>query len=71
MGANEVPAGDLIIEYCGQIVALKFIPTSGRSDKDLAALRQEIEILRTLQHENLVLLLDYFVAWSCYFCWLE
>ena len=45
---------------CGQIVAIKFIPTVGRSDKDLAALRQEIEILRTLQHENIVLMLDFF-----------
>ena len=47
-------------KYCGQIVALKFIPTGGRSERELAALRQEIEILKTLQHENIVLMLDYF-----------
>lgn len=46
--------------YCGQIVAIKFIPTGGRSAAELAALRQEIEILRTLRHENIVLMLDYF-----------
>jgi len=74
--------------YCGQIVAIKFIPTVGRTAAELAALRQEIEILRTLQachrapsfrarlacarsppfsreiiisqHENIVLMLDYF-----------
>ena len=40
--------------------AIKFIPTSGRSAAELAALRQEIEILRSLQHENIVLMLDYF-----------
>ena len=47
-------------KYCGQIVAIKFIPTVGRTDRELSALRQEIEILRTLQHENIVLMLDYF-----------
>jgi fused-like protein len=47
-------------KYCGQIVAIKFIATGGRSPQELAALRQEIEILRTLQHENIVLMLDYF-----------
>ena len=47
-------------KHCGQIVALKFIPISGRSPNDLEALRQEINILRTLQHPNIVLMLDYF-----------
>ena len=47
-------------KYCGQVVALKFIPKRGRSSKELKVLRQEIEILRTLQHENIVLMLDYF-----------
>ena len=47
-------------KYCGQVVALKFIPKGGRSQKELKVLRQEIEILRTLQHENIVLMLDYF-----------
>ena len=47
-------------KYCGQIVALKFIPKGGRSESELAALRGEIEILHSLQHENIVLMLDYF-----------
>ena len=47
-------------KFCGQVVALKFIPTGGRSERELQALRQEIEILRTLQHENIVMMLDYF-----------
>jgi len=46
--------------YCGQLVAIKFIPVGGRSRTELAALRKEIEILQTLQHENIVLMLDYF-----------
>ncbi|KAL1527882.1 hypothetical protein AB1Y20_009258 [Prymnesium parvum] len=46
--------------YCGQIVALKIIPTAGRSETELVSLRQEIDILRTLRHENIVLMLDYF-----------
>ena len=46
--------------YTGQFVALKFISKSGKSAADLAALRQEIAILRRLDHENIVLLLDFF-----------
>lgn len=45
---------------CGQIVAIKFIPTAGRSESELELLRQEIDILRNLRHENVVLMLDYF-----------
>ena len=47
-------------QYTGQFVALKFISKAGKSDADLAALRQEIAILRQLDHENIILLLDYF-----------
>lgn len=46
--------------YCGQIVALKIIPTEGRSASELNSLRQEIDILRALRHQNIVLMLDYF-----------
>ena len=46
--------------FTGQIVALKFISKAGKSAADLAALRQEIAILRRLDHENIVLLLDFF-----------
>lgn len=47
-------------KFSGQIVALKFITKRGKSEKDLASLRQEIEILRGLHHENIILLLDSF-----------
>ena len=46
--------------YCGQVVAIKFIPTVGRSAAELAALRQERDILRTLRHPNIVQMLDCF-----------
>jgi len=42
----------------GQIVALKFIPKKDRSSADLAALRSEIEILRRLDHPNIIRMLD-------------
>jgi fused-like protein len=32
----------------------------GKSEKDLNNLRQEIEILRSLVHENIILMLDAF-----------
>lgn len=44
----------------GQIVAMKFIPKKGKSEKDLNNLRQEIEILRGLIHENIILMIDTF-----------
>jgi len=44
----------------GQIVALKFISKRGKSEKDLANFRQEIQILKKLRHENIILLLDSF-----------
>ena len=47
-------------KYTGQIVALKFIAKFGKSDKDIKSLRQEIEILRGLRHENIILMLDTF-----------
>ncbi|KAG2470008.1 STK36 kinase, partial [Polypterus senegalus] len=47
-------------KYSGQVVALKFIPKVGRSEKDLQSLKREIEIMRGLKHPNIVLLLDSF-----------
>ena len=41
-------------------MALKFITKKGKSEKDLSNLRQEIEILRGLNHENIILQLDAF-----------
>ncbi|XP_036436912.1 serine/threonine-protein kinase 36 [Colossoma macropomum] len=47
-------------KFSGQVVALKFIPKVGRSDKELRSLKREIEIMRGLRHPNIVLLLDSF-----------
>lgn len=47
-------------KHSGQIVAMKFITKRNKSEKDLANLRQEIEILRGLRHENIILMLDSF-----------
>jgi len=44
----------------GQIVAMKFISKKNKSEKDLANFRQEIQIMKKLRHENIILLLDYF-----------
>ncbi len=46
--------------YTGQIVALKFISKRGKSKKATRNLRSEIEILRKLNHENIILMLDAF-----------
>ena len=42
------------------MVALKFIPKVGRSEKELRNLRREIEIMRNLHHENIIQMLDSF-----------
>ncbi|KAH0691640.1 hypothetical protein KY289_018998 [Solanum tuberosum] len=47
-------------KYTGQTVAMKFIPKHGKSEKDIHNLRQEIEILRKLKHENIIEMLDSF-----------
>jgi hypothetical protein len=47
-------------KYTGQAVALKFISTRGKSEKDLKNLRQEMAILKDLKHENIILLIDAF-----------
>lgn len=44
----------------GQITAMKFIVKHGKSAKDIRSLRQEIEILRDLKHENIIQMLDTF-----------
>lgn len=46
--------------WTGQITAMKFIMKHGKSEKDIRNLRQEIEILRTLKHENIIQMLDSF-----------
>ncbi|KAL8517821.1 hypothetical protein ACS0TY_009219 [Phlomoides rotata] len=47
-------------KFSGQTVAMKFIPKHGKSEKDILNLRQEIEILRKLMHENIIAMLDSF-----------
>ncbi|XP_057970739.1 serine/threonine-protein kinase TIO [Malania oleifera] len=47
-------------KYTGQTVAMKFILKHGKSEKDIHNLRQEIEILRKLKHENIIQMLDSF-----------
>lgn len=42
------------------MVALKFIPKVGRSEKELKNLQREIEIVRDLHHPNIIQLLDSF-----------
>ncbi|XP_065607299.1 serine/threonine-protein kinase 36 [Cyrtonyx montezumae] len=43
-----------------QVVALKFIPKVGRSEKELKNLQREIEIMRGLCHPNIIQMLDSF-----------
>ncbi|XP_045416026.1 serine/threonine-protein kinase 36 isoform X2 [Lemur catta] len=47
-------------KYTAQVVALKFIPKLGRSEKELKNLQREIEIMRGLRHPNIVHMLDSF-----------
>ncbi|NWX98184.1 STK36 kinase, partial [Nothoprocta ornata] len=46
--------------YSAQVVALKFIPKVGRSEKELKNLQREIEIMRGLHHPNIIQMLDSF-----------
>ncbi|NXC56893.1 STK36 kinase, partial [Aleadryas rufinucha] len=47
-------------KHSAQVVALKFIPKVGRSEKELKNLRREIEIVRDLHHPNIIQMLDSF-----------
>ena len=47
-------------KYTGQTVAMKFILKHGKSERDIVSLRQEIEILRGLKHENIIELKDFY-----------
>lgn len=44
----------------GHVVAMKFILKKGKNEKDIRNLRQEIEILTKLNHDNIITLLDAF-----------
>jgi fused-like protein len=41
-------------------VAIKSIKKKGKEEKDIKVMRDEIEILKKLKHENIILLLDSF-----------
>ena len=43
-----------------KFVALKFIPKTNRSNKELKNLQREIHIMSKLKHKNIVSLLDSF-----------
>lgn len=43
-----------------KVVALKFIPKVGRSEKELQSLKREIDIMRGLRHPNIVQMFDSF-----------
>ena len=47
-------------KYTSQIVAMKFIKKHEKTEKDMKNLRSEIEILRNLKHENIILWFDSF-----------
>ncbi|KAH7469282.1 Serine/threonine-protein kinase TIO [Phytophthora ramorum] len=47
-------------KYSGHIVALKFVTKQGKSARDLENLRQEINILRQLNHCNIIAMMDSF-----------
>lgn len=49
-----------MLESSIQVVALKFIPKVGRSEKELKNLRREIDIMRHLHHENIIEMIDSF-----------
>ncbi|NXN58797.1 STK36 kinase, partial [Rynchops niger] len=47
-------------KHSARVVALKFIPKVGRSEKELKNLQREIEIMRGLHHPNIIQMLDSF-----------
>ena len=47
-------------KFTGHIVALKFITKSGKSKNDLKNLRREIDIMKDLEHPNIVKMFDFF-----------
>ena len=46
--------------YTGQMAALKFINKKGKGAKEVTSLRQEMNILCTLEHENIIRWLEHF-----------
>ncbi|CAL8070029.1 unnamed protein product [Calicophoron daubneyi] len=48
------------IKETGQIVAMKFIPKVGKSEKSLRNLKREIEIMQSMHHKNIIEMIDTF-----------
>ena len=68
-----VPYLNICGSYIVQVVALKFIPKFGRSEKELKSLRREIEIMRNMHHTNIIEMIDSFetekeVGNHCRYC---
>ncbi len=48
------------MKYTGQIVALKFIKKGGKTAEEVKQIREEIDIMKELKHDNIVRMLDAF-----------
>ena len=46
--------------YTGRACAMKFIPKHGKNERELESLRSEIDIMKTLDHPNVIKMLDAF-----------
>lgn len=51
-----------IPDWTLQVVALKFIPKIGKTEKELKNLSREIDIMRSLHHPNVIEMLDSFTT---------
>lgn len=47
-------------KYSGQVVAMKFITKANKNKRDLDSFRQEIVILQSLRHPNIIQMLDHY-----------
>ena len=71
--STRMPYFNTCGSYIIQVVALKFIPKFGRSEKELKSLRREIEIMRNMHHTNIIEMIDSFetekeVGICCRYC---
>ena len=45
-------------KYTGRVVAIKYINKVGKQEKELVALRQELNIMQKLQHPNIIEMIE-------------
>lgn len=57
---SKLAASCLMHSFAVQVVALKFISKTKKLEKEVKSLRREIDIMRSLQHPNIVQMLDSF-----------